>query len=138
MDGDPGAVGELVDDVGGERRGAGEDQPYRPEPLLEGVDGAPVGEHRRRDRHHAAGLVLDQVEGALGVEPLRQHQLGPVPQHAAEHRVESVDVEERQDAEHDVVAVDHRRLDGRDLLDVRDQRPVGQHHRARRPEVPLV
>ena len=90
---------------------------------------APVREHRRRDRHHAARLVLDQVEGALRVEPLGQHQLGPVAQHAAEHRVETVDVEERQHAEHDVVAVDHRRLDGRDLLQVGDERAMGQHHR---------
>ena len=65
------------------------------------------------------------------VEPLDQHQLGPVPEHAAEDGVEAVDVEEREHAEHDVVAVDHRRLDPGDLLDVGEQRAVGEHRGAR-------
>ena len=95
------------------------------------LDVAPVGEDRRRDRDDAAGLVLDQVEGALRVEARGQHQLGPVLQHDAEDGVEAVDVEQRQHAEHDVVAVDHRRLDGRDLLDVGEQRAVGEHRGAR-------
>src|SRR3546814_2908470 len=33
--------------------------------------------------------------------------------------------------EQDVVDRDHRRLDGGDLLDVGEQRPVGEHHSAR-------
>ena len=42
-------------------------------------------------------------------------------------------MEERQHAEHHVVAVDHRRLDGGHLLDVGQQRPVGEHRGARAP-----
>ena len=53
--------------------------------------------------------------------------LAPVPEHAAEDGVEAVDVEQRQHAEHDVVAVDHRRLDRGDLVEVGQQRPVGEH-----------
>ena len=67
----------------------------------------------------------------LGVEPAGQHQLGAVPHHDAEHGVEAVDVEEREYAEHHVVAVDHRRLDRSDLLDVGQQRAVGEHRRPR-------
>ena len=127
----PVELGELRDQLRRERRGAGQDQPHRAEPLLEPVDVAPVGEDRRRDRDHAARLVLDQVEGALRLEAAGQHQLGAVPHHDAEHRVEPVDVEQRQHAEHHVVAVDHRRLDRGDLVDVREQRAVGQHRGAR-------
>ena len=69
VDRDAGALGELLDHLRRQRRRAGQHQPHRAEPLLELVDAAPVGEDRRRDRHDAARLVLDQVEGALRVEP---------------------------------------------------------------------
>ncbi len=124
VDRQPGQLAELRPQLGRERRRAGQDQPHRAEPLLEPVDVTPVGEDGRSDRDHAAGLVLDQVEGALRLEAAGEHQLGPVPHHDAEHRVEAVDVEQRQHTEHHVVAVDHRRLDAGDLLDVGQQRPV--------------
>ena len=37
-------------------------------------------------------------------KPSTEHQPGPLAQHLAEHRVEAVDVEQRQHAEHHVVA----------------------------------
>ena len=51
-----------------------------------------------------------------------------VSQHLAQHGVEAVDVEEGQHAEDDVVAVHHRRLDGRDLLDERQPDRCGSGH----------
>ncbi len=93
--------------------------------------GSPVREDRRRDRQHRDRLVLDDVERALGVEALDQHHPRLVAQQLAEHRVEPVDVEQRQHAEHDVVAVDHRRVDLGHLLDVGQQRPVAEHRGAR-------
>ena len=91
----------------------------------------PVGEDRRRHRHHADRLVVDQVERRLRVEALDEHQLGALAQHPAEHGVEAVDVEQREHPEHHVVAVDHRRLDLGGLVDVGDQRPVSEHRGAR-------
>ena len=120
-----------LDHLGRQRRRAGQHQPHRAEPLLEVLVGQPVGEDGRRDRHDAARLVVDEVEHLLRVEPLDQHQPGAVAEHPAEHGVEAVDVEERQHAEHDVVAVHHRRLDRGDLLDVGEQRAVGEHRGAR-------
>ena len=131
VDRDAGRGGERVDHLGTQRRRAGQHQPDRTEPLGEVVQRQPVGEDGRGDRQHAAGLVLDEVEHGDRVEPLDQQQPGPVPQHAAEDGVEAVDVEERKDAEHDVVTVDHRRLDRGDLLDVGQQRAVGEHRGAR-------
>ena len=133
MDRDPGQPGELLDQLRRQRRRAGEHQPHRAQPLPQAVDVAPVGEHRRRDRDDAAGLVLDQVERALGVEPSGEHELGPVVQRDPEDGVEAVDVEHRQHGEHHVVAVDHRRVDRGDLVDVGEQRAVREHRRARAP-----
>ena len=123
--------GELLDHPRLERRRAGQHQPHRAEPLAQVLVGQPVGEDGRRDRHHAARLVVDEVEHRLRLELLDEQQPGAVAQHAAEDGVEAVDVEERQHAEHDVVAVHHRRLDGRDLLDVGQQRAVAEHRGAR-------
>jgi hypothetical protein len=83
-----------------------------------------------RDRQHRDPLGGHEVEHGVGVVGVDEHQGGAVPQHAAEDRVEAVDVEERQRAQHDVAGPDHRRLDAGDLLDVGQQGPVAEHHRA--------
>ena len=131
VDRDAGDRRELLDHPRLERRRAGQHQPHRAEPLAQVLVGQPVDEDGRGDRHHAAGLVVDEVEHRLRLELLDEQQPGAVAQHAAEDRVEAVDVEEREHAEDDVVAVHHRRLDGRDLLDVGQQRPVAEHRGAR-------
>ena len=127
----PRALGELGDHAGLEGRRTRQHQPDRAEAPCQ-VDVAPVGEDGRCDGDDAARLVVDQVERALRVEVVGEHQLGPLLDHAPEDGVEPVDVEERQDPEHDVVAVDHRRSHPGDLRDVGRQRPVGEHRRARK------
>jgi hypothetical protein len=131
VDGDAGGVGELLHHLRRQRGRAGQHEPDRAEPLAQLLLGEPVGEDRRGDRDDAHGLVVDQVERRLRVEAVDQHQLGPVSEDAAQHGVQPVHVEEREHTQHDVVAVDHRRVHSSRLLDVGDQGTVGEHRGAR-------
>ena len=71
------------------------------------------------------------VERGRRVEALDQHDRGARGQREAEHHVEAEDVEQRQDAEHDVVGASCPGV-GAALLDVGQQVAVGEHRRLRR------
>ena len=120
----------VLDHLARQWRRSRQHQTHGRHPGTEVVDPEPVREDGRRDRHHRDALVGDQVEGPLRVEPVAEHERGSLAQDAAQHRVEPIDVEERQHPEDDVVGVDHRRLHGSGLLDVGQQCAVGQHRRA--------
>ena len=66
------------------------------------------------------------------VEAVDDHQGGPRVRHHAEDRVQAVDMAERQHAEDDIGVLHGRRLDRGDLVEVGEQRPVGEHRRPRR------
>ena len=125
--GDAGLGRELLDHRARERRRAGQHQADRRHPLRRSSTPSQCGKTGGCDRDHRDALVGDQVEGALGVEPVAEHERGSLAQDAPQHGVEAVDVEERQHPEDDVVGVDHRRLNGSSLLDVGQQSAVGQH-----------
>ena len=128
---DAGALGERGGELGRDRRGPGQHEPDPAQAVGEVGDRQPVREHRRRDRDDGDRLVLDDGQRALHVEAVDEDQPAALAQHLAEHGVEPVDVEQRQHAEDDVVALDHRRVHRGGLLDVGRQRPVGEHRRAR-------
>ena len=76
----------------------------------------------------------EQISAVLlgsGVEALGQHDGRRMPGDQAEGGVEGVDVEQREYAQHHVVA-GHRRwvAEGTELVEVRGQRPVGERRLA--------
>jgi hypothetical protein len=93
------------------------------------VDERALGQ-REDDRRHEVGLRravgLDQLQVALEVEARHRHDGGAVAQDRVHHDVQSVDVEERQDADERVV-LRHGLLRGR-LQDVGHEIAVAEHH----------
>ncbi len=65
------------------------------------------------------------------VEPLDQDPGGGRGGHHAEPGVQPVDVEQRQHEQHHVVLAHRGGLEGLALLEVRQQRPMGEHRRPR-------
>ena len=121
-------LGDADRQLGGARQGeadAGERVGRR---LLEVGEGDP---HRRRPGMTETSAGLDRLEGRRRVEPLHEHDGGPVRQAHREHHVEPEDVVERDDAVDDV-AGRHAAGDRPRLLDVGEQVAVGQHRGARR------
>ncbi len=87
------------------------------------------GPHARGAGDDGDAAVGDRLQRGGRVEPLHEHHGRADRQREAEHDVQAEDVEHRQHAVHDVVAV-HVSLGAQALLDVGAQVAVGQHRRA--------
>ena len=60
------------------------------------ITGGATGTHRDL-------LGRDEPQRLIRVEPSPEHKRGALQQHLTEHRIEAVDMEQREDAEHDIV-----------------------------------
>ena len=122
---------DLLEDRRRHRRSTGEEHADGGERLAQAGARAPRHEHRRGPGDVGHAVAADHLEGRVRVEALDQHGRGRLVGDRRERAVEAVDVEERQDEQHHVVGPDARRLDRGDVVDVREQRPVGEHRALR-------
>ena len=89
--------------------------------LAQGVDGG------RDHRHHGDAFLNQKSAQLLHVEARHQNQRGAERQRKSQRHGESVDVVERQEAEHDVVRREHRGIRAENLINIRDQVVVREH-----------
>ena len=71
-------------------------------------------------------MGADGLDAAEGIEPLDERDRASAVQRKAEHDVEPEDVEQREDAEHDVVGSVGEPGVTHDLVEVGEQVPVRQ------------
>ena len=115
--------------VGVERRRAGDHDAQREVAPLDARRLGEAEHDRRRDVGARDPMRLEQVEERAEVEARHRHDRRPLRQAEVDHHGLAVDVEERQRADQHVVGADP--VDGADLLHVRDEVAMGQHHALR-------
>ena len=121
----------AVRGVGVHRRRAGD---HHAERQVAALDARRLGEtehDRRRDVRARHPVLLEQVEELPHVEPRHRHDRRPLGEPEVHDDRLAVDVEERERADQHVVGADP--VDRADLLHVRDEVAVREHHALRQP-----
>ena len=129
IDADAGEAGEAAGKFGSEWRGAGLDPANF---VIFGEDAGFGGLAQRidggRDHGHHGDAFLNQKSAQLlQIEAGHQNERGAERQGKSQSYSKSIDVVERQEAEHDVVGREKRGVRAEDLIDIRDQVVVREH-----------
>src|SRR5229473_718264 len=129
-DANAGEIGHASGEFGSERRGAAldpanfvilwEDASFGG--LAERIDGG------RDHGHHGDAFLKQKSAQLLGVEARHQNQRRAERERKSQRHGESVDVVKGEEAEHDIIGCEHRRIRTEDLIDIRDQVVVREHH----------